>query len=83
MPRITEKMLTQHLRELEADGIVHRRIFPTVPPSVEYSLTEYGLSLKRALGAICDWGRTHMERIGAEETSPERASEPSAGAQKH
>jgi DNA-binding HxlR family transcriptional regulator len=65
IPGITEKMLTQQLRELEADGIVDRRVYPTVPPRVEYSLTEYGRSLKRALRAICDWGRIHMERIGA------------------
>jgi DNA-binding HxlR family transcriptional regulator len=71
MPGITEKMLTQQLRELEADGIVHRRVYPTVPPKVEYSLTEYGGSLKRALQAICDWGRTHMERINAVEKAPQ------------
>jgi DNA-binding HxlR family transcriptional regulator len=65
MPGITEKMLTRQLRELEADGIVERRVYPTVPPKVEYSLTGYGRSLKRALRAICDWGRNHMERIGA------------------
>src|SRR5262245_50958553 len=82
MPRITEKMLTQHLRELEADGIVHRHVYPTVPPKVEYSLTEYGLSLKRALRAICDWGRTHMERTGAEELSPGGASNVRGGAPK-
>ena len=74
MPGITEKMLTQHLRQLEADGIVHRQVYPTVPPKVEYSLTEYGLSLKRALRAICDWGRNHMERMSAEKTSSNRAS---------
>jgi DNA-binding HxlR family transcriptional regulator len=65
IPGITEKMLTQHLRELEADGIVHREVYPTVPPRVEYSLTEYGASLRRALRAICDWGQTHMKRTGA------------------
>ena len=65
IPGITEKMLTRQLRELEADGIVARRVYPTVPPRVEYSLTAYGRSLKRALSAICDWGRNHMERIGA------------------
>jgi len=67
IPGITEKMLTQQLRELEADGIVERRVFPTVPPKVEYSLTDYGKSLKRALRAICDWGEAHMKRIGAEQ----------------
>ena len=74
MPGITEKMLTQQLRELEADGIVNRRVYPTVPPKVEYSLTEYGLSLKRALRAICDWGRNHIQRIGAVERSPGRSA---------
>ena len=69
IPGITEKMLTQQLRELEADGIVDRRIYPTVPPKVEYSLTEYGRSLKRALREICDWGLNHMKRIGAVETA--------------
>ena len=72
MPGITEKMLTQQLRELEADGIVDRRVYPTVPPKVEYSLTEYGRSLEHALQAICEWGRIHMRRIGAVETTPAR-----------
>jgi DNA-binding HxlR family transcriptional regulator len=74
IPGITEKMLTQQLRELEVDGIVNRRVYPTVPPKVEYSLTEYGRSLKRALREICDWGRNHMKRIGAVEASPSRAA---------
>jgi DNA-binding HxlR family transcriptional regulator len=69
IPGITEKMLTQQLRELESDGIVHRRVFPVVPPKVEYSLTEHGRSLKRALRAMCDWGRIHMGRIGAVDAS--------------
>jgi DNA-binding HxlR family transcriptional regulator len=70
IPGITEKVLTQHLRELEADGIVARRVFATIPPKVEYSLTEYGNSLKQALTAICEWGQLHMQRIGAVEKSP-------------
>jgi DNA-binding HxlR family transcriptional regulator len=77
---ITEKMLTQQLRELEADGIVARRVYPTVPPRVEYSLTDYGRSLKRALRAICDWGREHMERIGA--VLPDKRPVPSADGRK-
>ena len=51
IPGITEKMLTHQLRELEADGIVLREVYPTVPPKVEYSLTDYGRSLKRACGS--------------------------------
>jgi DNA-binding HxlR family transcriptional regulator len=70
IPGITEKVLTQQLRELEADGIVNRRVFATIPPKVEYSLTEYGKSLKQALNAICEWGQLHMQRIGAAEKSP-------------
>jgi DNA-binding HxlR family transcriptional regulator len=73
IPGITEKMLTQQLRELEADGIVARRVYPTVPPRVEYSLTPYGLSLKRALRELCAWGKGHMERMGAVELPRPRA----------
>jgi len=57
---------------LEADGIVDRRVHATVPPKVEYSITEYGRSLKLALEAICEWGRIHMRRIGAVEVPPDR-----------
>jgi DNA-binding HxlR family transcriptional regulator len=70
IPGITEKMLIQQLRELEADGIVARRVYATVPPKVEYSLTKYGRSLERALEAICECGRAHMKRIGANEVRP-------------
>jgi DNA-binding HxlR family transcriptional regulator len=73
IPGITEKMLAHQLRELEADGIVARKVYATVPPKVEYSLTEYGRSLKRALRAICDWGQKHLERIGAEATLGDQA----------
>jgi DNA-binding HxlR family transcriptional regulator len=76
IPGITDKMLTQQLRELESDGIVHRHIYPTVPPKVEYSLTEYGRSLKQALRAICDWGKAHMERMGAVVSPPGQGSRP-------
>lgn len=62
---ISEKMLIQQLRELEADGVVHRKVFHQVPPRVEYSLTAFGLSLRRSLAPLCKWGTLHMERIGA------------------
>jgi DNA-binding HxlR family transcriptional regulator len=82
IPGITEKMLTQQLRELERDGIVAREVYPTVPPKVEYSLTEYGRSLKRALRTICDWGHAHMERIGAVATLSDKVATPSADGKK-
>lgn len=60
---ISEKMLIQQLRELEADGVVHREVFQAVPPKVEYSLTEFGRSLLAALMPLGEWGDKHMERI--------------------
>ncbi len=62
---ISEKMLIQQLRELESDGIIHRKAYPEIPPRVEYSLTPFGVSLKEALTPLCQWGSKHMERIGA------------------
>ena len=59
IPAITQKMLTQQLRELEKDGIIHRRVYPVVPPKVEYSLTEYGRSLEPILDAMAAWGQKH------------------------
>jgi DNA-binding HxlR family transcriptional regulator len=53
---ITQKMLTQQLRELEKDGIVHRQIYPQIPPKVEYSLTPLGKSLRPVVDAMCEWG---------------------------
>ncbi|SIN73916.1 transcriptional regulator, HxlR family [Singulisphaera sp. GP187] len=60
---ISEKMLIQNLREMDADGIVARRDFHEVPPRVEYSLTELGLSLADVLKPLCEWGLTHMNAI--------------------
>src|ERR1700677_5220233 len=60
---ISEKMLIQQLREMVADGIVARKDFQEIPPRVEYSLTEFGVSLAEALRPLCEWGREHMGRI--------------------
>lgn len=62
---ISEKMLSQQLREMEADGIVIRKDFQEIPPRVEYSLTEFGVSLGIALRPLCEWGREHTERIAS------------------
>lgn len=56
VPQATEKMLTQHLRELEADRLVHREVYAQVPPKVEYSLTQHGRSLGPVLIAMYGWG---------------------------
>ncbi|MDR6552456.1 winged helix-turn-helix transcriptional regulator [Paenibacillus qinlingensis] len=60
MPRITQKMLTQQLRELEDDGIVKRIVYNQVPPKVEYELSDYGSSLTPILDSLCMWGETHI-----------------------
>lgn len=62
LPGITQKMLTQQLRELEKDGMVSRKVFAEVPPRVEYSLTESGNSLQPILAQMCDWGREHIRK---------------------
>jgi DNA-binding HxlR family transcriptional regulator len=60
MPAITQKMLTQQLRELEHDGIVNRISYHQVPPKVEYELSEYGWSLQSILDSLCAWGENHI-----------------------
>jgi len=64
MPNITQKMLTQQLRELEADGLVHREVYPQVPPKVEYSLTELGNSVMPVMRTMCEWGQTYEQASG-------------------
>ncbi|KZN96505.1 MULTISPECIES: winged helix-turn-helix transcriptional regulator [Aeribacillus] len=63
MPGITQRMLVNQLRELEEDLIVHRKVYPVVPPKVEYSLTEYGKSLMPILDAMYEWGKNYMETV--------------------
>lgn len=63
MPGITHRMLVNQLRELEEDLIVHREVYPVVPPKVEYSLTEYGKSLMPILESMYQWGKNYMETV--------------------
>ncbi|OWA06253.1 transcriptional regulator [Streptomyces sp. CS113] len=65
---VSHKMLTQNLRMLERNGLVDRTVHPTVPPKVEYTLTEPGRALRATVDAICDWTQRHLGHIeGARE----------------
>jgi DNA-binding HxlR family transcriptional regulator len=75
IPGLTKKMLTQHLRELERDEIVHRKVYAEVPPRVEYSLTRHGESLKPILKLMSAWGSRHRARYGLTTAQPQK-SEP-------
>lgn len=70
MPNITQKMLTRQLRELEADGLVHREVYAQVPPKVEYSLSELGKSVMPVMRQLCDWGAYYegIMHVGDEKT---------------
>ncbi|MEH7373851.1 winged helix-turn-helix transcriptional regulator [Neobacillus drentensis] len=63
MPGITQRMLVNQLRELEEDLIIHREVYPVVPPKVEYSLTEHGQSLMPILESMYEWGKNYMETV--------------------
>ncbi|MFB7407134.1 winged helix-turn-helix transcriptional regulator [Streptomyces sp. NPDC056202] len=60
---VSQKMLTQTLRSLEADGFVTRTVYPTIPPRVEYALTELGRSLGEPIAALRQWTETHINEI--------------------
>jgi DNA-binding HxlR family transcriptional regulator len=61
---VTQKMLTEQLREMERDGIIHREVYPQVPPKVEYSLTPLGESLHPVVDAMCRWGLERARVLG-------------------
>lgn len=65
MPEITQKVLTQQLRELEDDGLVERKVYPVVPPRVDYNLTQLGKSLEPVLDAMAAWGTTYAGEFPA------------------
>jgi DNA-binding HxlR family transcriptional regulator len=69
MPSITQKMLTQQLRELEEDGIINRISYNEVPPRVEYELSEYGWSLQGILDSLCAWGKDHLIKVYGDTSS--------------
>lgn len=59
---ITQKMLTEQLRELEKDGMISRKVYPQIPPKVEYSITEYGRTLLPVLETMHKWGKEHRNQ---------------------
>jgi DNA-binding HxlR family transcriptional regulator len=63
IPDVSSRMLSSTLRTLEADGLVSRKVYPEVPPKVEYSLTETGLSLVPFIGQLTEWAQKHMKSI--------------------
>ncbi len=71
MPRITDKMLTVQLRELEAEGFIHREVYPVVPPKVEYSITEKGRTAIPIIKTIRSYGLELMAMAGIEEGKKE------------
>ncbi len=64
IPRATQKVLTQQLRELERDGIIHREVYPVVPPKTEYSITEFGKTLRPIIAAMSEFGKQFLREKG-------------------
>ncbi len=71
VPNATQRMLTRQLRELEADGVIRREVFPEVPPRVEYELTAFGRTLEPVLLLLRDWGEQHRRTLLPDDTPAE------------
>lgn len=63
LPGLSEKVLTQGLREMEDDGLVHREVYDVLPLRTEYSLTPFGRELSEVLAPLSDWGHRRLERL--------------------
>ncbi len=61
LKKISDRTLSQNLKELEADGLIRRQVYPQIPPKVEYSLTERGVSLMAVLDQLCIWGENNRQ----------------------
>ncbi|MDJ0387199.1 helix-turn-helix domain-containing protein [Roseomonas sp. E05] len=73
IPGVTQRMLTNQLRELEEDGLIERRVYAQVPPKVEYSLSPLGRSIEPILLALKDWGDANLSRFGKPAAAREAA----------
>jgi DNA-binding HxlR family transcriptional regulator len=76
---VTQKVLTQHLRELERDGIVQRTVYPQVPPRVDYRLTRLGETLRPVIEALCAWGLEQSGQKACADDGKVRDEAPAAG----
>ncbi|RKN41828.1 winged helix-turn-helix transcriptional regulator [Streptomyces hoynatensis] len=70
LPGLSEKVLTQALREMEADGLVHREVHDVLPLKTVYSLTPFGLDLAAALAPLSDWGHRRLEKLAQAGPTP-------------
>lgn len=77
-PNATPRMITLQLRELEADGVIRRIVYPEVPPKVEYELTDFGRTLEPILVSLRDWGEAFQAR-GARDISAAVTAEAATG----
>jgi DNA-binding HxlR family transcriptional regulator len=75
LPGVTQKMLTQQLREMEKDGLVARKVYAEVPPKVEYSITPITRKLEPVLALMCEWGVEYREVMKASRTVEVKAEE--------
>ncbi len=63
IPNVTQRMLTLQLRELEADGLLERIVYPVIPPHVEYRITPFGRTLKPVIAEMLAWGKRYRRRV--------------------
>lgn len=80
LPNVTQRMLTNQLRELEADGLIVRKLYPEVPPKVEYSLSPRGRTLEPVIKALKAWGDTHTDLNAAVKVAPSVSAKPNGKA---
>ncbi len=74
LPSVTQRMLTNQLRALEADGLIDRKVYPVIPPKVEYSLTQRGQSLAPVIQELKKWGDTHKDLWPEEFSNKQKAA---------
>lgn len=74
LPGLSEKVLTQALREMETDGLVHREVHDVLPLKTVYSLTEFGRDLSEALAPVSDWGYRRLDRLAEQQPADESAA---------